>query len=130
MLLFQLNLASGPAVGAPIQFYFETRFNAARSTVYTSNAVTIEGMTGSSSSVVVGGEQSLNGGAFTSSNVTVTNGDTLTLRGTSSANAATTTLVTATVLGVTGTFAIVTAVAESARTRWHRRVFARFRKRS
>ena len=71
------------------QFTFTDIDNASFSTVYTSNAITIAGLSpGLSAFVVIGnGTYSKNGGAYVSANGgTVTNGDVITVRGTSSAN--------------------------------------------
>ena len=71
------------------QFTFTDIDNASFSTVYTSNTITVSGLTpGLSAFVVIGnGTYSKNGGAYVSANGgTVTNGDVITVRGTSSAN--------------------------------------------
>jgi len=70
------------------QFTFDDITNAAFSTVYTSNTITVSGLnTGLSATVTINnGTYSKNGLAYTSSPGSVTNNDTITVRATSSPN--------------------------------------------
>lgn len=113
----------GDVANAPDQFFFETRFKADVSTQYESNIETIRGLSAPAQSVVVNGEQSINGAPFTSDSVGVESGDTLQLRQTSSATAAAQKAATATIGGVVGTFVTVTAAAFVPATSWRRRAF-------
>jgi hypothetical protein len=128
LLPLHLNLASAPAGTSPYQFYFDTQFNVERSTLYVSSTAVIYGLSGSSTTSVTNGEQSVNGAAFTSSSVSISNGDTLRLRHTSSALASTAVTSTATIGSTVAAFVSITEAAEPARSRWNRRVFGAPRK--
>jgi hypothetical protein len=123
-------LIPGGSSTPPLAFHFETRFKADRSTQYTSNVQTITGLSDPTESVVVNGEQSLNGGDFTSSPVTLDDGDTLQLRQISSALASTQNVTTATIEGVVGSFVTITEAAEEVRTSFRRRAFVPWRRRA
>src|SRR5690349_10874275 len=60
--------------------------NVEKSTLTTSNTVTVTGLTGSVGIVITGGEYSVNGAAFTSSAGSIANGNTLAVRHTSSSS--------------------------------------------
>ena len=67
------------------QFYFTDVINAALNTTYTSNSITISGLSSGTTATLTlsGGLYSKNGGAFTNTSVSVTNGDTIRLQVTS-----------------------------------------------
>lgn len=84
--------------------------NAYRNTVYTSNTITVSGLSsGISTSVTVsGGTYSKNGGGYTSSSGTAVNGDTFTVRLTTSSSYSTTSNCTLSIGGVSDTYSVTT----------------------
>ena len=98
----------------PNAFNFVDQANIAISTVITSAAVTITGITGSAPVSVIGGSYSVGCGAtFTSGVGTITNNQTICVRHTSAATGGTVTNTTLTVGGVTDTFTSTTAAVAS-----------------
>lgn len=59
------------------QFYFTDVTNATLGATYTSNSITIAGLSGTATLYVTGGLYSLNGGAFVNTSTTVSNGNTI-----------------------------------------------------
>lgn len=95
----------------PNPFFFVDLSGAARSTVMTSNAVTITGINTPSPVSVTGGTYSIGcTGTFTATAGTVANGQTVCVRHTSSASFGTATTTTLTVGGVSDAFTTTTAV--------------------
>lgn len=95
----------------PDPFVFTDVVDADLSTVYTSNMITISGLTPTYSVPVTmsaGGTYSKNGGGYTSSAGTAQNGDTFTVRQTSSASYITAVNATLTVGGVSDTYTVTT----------------------
>ncbi len=88
---FTVTTRAAIALAGPIDF--TAVVDAERSTVFTSNTVTITALEVPVPIAVSGGEYSLNGGPFTTTAGTVRAGDTVAVRGSSSANAATNTIV-------------------------------------
>jgi hypothetical protein len=78
------------------------------SDLYSSNIVTITGITGLVDISIVGGEYRINGGAWTSAAGTITNGQTAQVRRTSSASYSTLVTATLTVGTVSGAYNITT----------------------
>lgn len=98
----------------PNTFSLTDVVNASTSTVYTSNAISIAGMSSSdtASASIAGAassEMQKNSGSWGTSPVTVSNGDTLVIRHTSSASAGTTVTTTLTVGNRSDTFTSTTA---------------------
>lgn len=115
------SLANRLVVGAagavfdvtPDAFAFTDVANAAVSTQYTSNEITVAGL-GPSASVpvtVAGATYSKNGGAYTSSDGVAENGDTFTVRHTSGAAFGQAISTTLTIGGVSDTFTTTTTIA-------------------
>jgi hypothetical protein len=98
--------------GTPNQFTFTDVTGASRSTVYTSNTITVAGINQSVAVSITGGTYSKNGGTYTSSAGTAVLGDTFAVRQTSSASYSTTTNTVLTIGGVSDTYS-VTTIAES-----------------
>lgn len=94
---------------SPDPFTFTDVTGASINTVYTSNTVTILGITGSVPISVTGGTYSIGAGAFTSVAGTVTNGQTVRVRGTSSGSFSTAINVTLTVGSYSDTYTVTTA---------------------
>lgn len=93
----------------PDPFTFTDVTDAALSTVYVSNTITISGLSsGVSVPVSVSGSYSKNGGAYTSAAGTAQNGDTFTLRVTSSGSESTPVNSSLTVGGVSDTWTVTT----------------------
>ena len=101
--------ANAPTDTTPNAFSFVDVTNVARSSVQTSNAVTISGIDTASPVSVVGGSYSINGQAFTSSAGILVNGNTVRVRHTASASAITQTNTTLTIGGVSDTYSSTTA---------------------
>lgn len=128
---FNFTLTDAPVVGSPKSvvvnvkvrvdsadtvpdaFAFTDVTSASRNTQYTSNTVTITGITQPSPVLVTNGSVSINGAAYTSSPTTITNGQTLSARVTSSPNYLTTINCVVSVGGVIDTYS-VTTVADAA----------------
>jgi uncharacterized delta-60 repeat protein len=95
----------------PNAFFFVDLSGAARSTVMTSNAVTITGINTPAPISVTGGTYSIGcNGTFTATAGTISNGQAVCVRHTSSASFGTATSTTLTVGGVSDTFTTTTAV--------------------
>lgn len=92
----------------PDAFSFADLYNAALSTVSTSDTITVTGINSAANISVVGGTYSKNGGSYTSSPGTVVNGDTVTTRITSSAFNLTTVNSVVTIGGVSDTYSVTT----------------------
>lgn len=105
---FTITTAAEAPDTTPDAFTFADVADAERSTVYTSNIVTIAGINAAAAVSVTGGEYRKNGGAWTTSAGTVVAGDTLQVRGTSSASYTADVNVTLTVGGVADTYTITT----------------------
>lgn len=105
---FTITTAAEAPDTTPDTFSFTDVADAERSTVYTSNVVTIAGINAAAAVSVTGGEYRKNGGAWTTSAGTVVAGDTLQVRGTSSASYTADVNVTLTVGGVADTYTITT----------------------
>jgi hypothetical protein len=109
---------TGTVAGAggetPDAFDFTDETNAALSTVFTSNAVTITGLTVPAAISVTGGEYSIGCTAtFTAEPGTIENNDTVCVRQTSSATPGETTDTVLSVGGGTGTFSVTTIPADT-----------------
>jgi hypothetical protein len=92
----------------PVAFTFTAVTNAEISTLYSSNIVTITGITGLVDISIVGGEYRINGGAWTSAAGTIANGQTAQVRRTSSSSYETLVTATLTVGTVSGAYDITT----------------------
>jgi hypothetical protein len=98
----------------PTAFAFTDIEDAALSTNYESDPVTISGLIGEAAISVVGGTYSINGGAFVSTPGTVENGDEIVAAGTSPATNSDETDVTVTVGTYSDTFTIATVEDDTA----------------
>lgn len=103
-----IGTASAPPDTTPDAFAFTDVTGAARSTLYTSNQITVAGINAAAAISVTGGEYQINGGAWTSSPGTVSNGNTVQVRGTSSSAYSTAVPVSLTIGGVSDTYTITT----------------------
>lgn len=108
------NVVTRAVDATPSAFTFAPVTNAALSTVYTSNAITVGGMDNGAVAPlsVSGGQYSLNGGGWSSAAATAHNGDTVALQVTSSANPATTVGATLTIGSVHGVYNVRTRPAD------------------
>lgn len=97
-----------PADTVPNAFGFTAITGTELSTQYTSNTITVWGISGQTAVSVVGGEYSINGGIFVSSNWLINLWDTVVLRSTSSASFSTNTNTVLNIGWITGTFTITT----------------------
>lgn len=95
----------------PTAFTFTDVTNAALSTVYTSNAITVAGIDGMTPISITGGEFSINGDSYTSSPDGVINGDVVTVRVTSSGSLSTATSAVLTIGGVIDTYTVTTTAS-------------------
>jgi hypothetical protein len=96
----------------PDAYTFTAQTGAARSTVTTSNAITVAGIDSAAAISISGGEYEINtSGTWASGAGTVNNGDTVKVRLTSSANYSTAATATLTIGGVDGTFSVTTEAA-------------------
>jgi len=95
----------------PDQFTFIDQTNAALSTVYPSNSITVSGINTAGPISIVGGTYAINGGSYTSASGTVNNNDTIIVQQTSSGSYSTTTNATLTIGGVSDTFSVTTLAA-------------------
>jgi hypothetical protein len=93
----------------PDAFSFTAQTGAARSTLVTSNSVTVSGISAAAAVAIVGGQYRVNGGGYTSAAGTVTNGQTVEVQLTSSPAYSTLTTATLTIGGVSGAFGVTTA---------------------
>jgi uncharacterized delta-60 repeat protein len=101
------------SANAPSAFSFTDQVNVDRSTVITSNVVTIAGLTAAGTVTVTGGEYRINAGSFTSASGSVNNADTVQVRHTSAATFGTATNTTLTISGVSDTFTSTTVAADT-----------------
>ena len=107
------SFSSTTAVNAPIDnqpdtFGFTDVDSVVRSSIQTSNGVTISGIDTASAISITGGQYSTNGQFFTSNTSTVVNGNTVRVRHTASSSAATRTDTTLTIGGISDTFSSIT----------------------
>jgi hypothetical protein len=93
----------------PDAFTFTDQTDAAVSTVYTSNSITVAGINAPATVTITGGEYSKNGGAWTSAAGSANLGDQFRVRHTSSAAFSTATNTALTIGGVSDTFTTTTA---------------------
>ena len=92
----------------PDQFTFTDQTGVARSTVITSNTITVTGINTAATISITGGEYSINGGLYTNSSGTVNNGNTVTVQQTSSGSYSTKSNATLTIGGISDTFSVTT----------------------
>ena len=92
----------------PDQFTFTDQANVARATLFTSNAITINGINDAAPVSIAGGEYAIDGGTFTATPGTVANGQSIVVRQASSTNFSTTTDATLTVGAISDTFGVTT----------------------
>jgi hypothetical protein len=92
----------------PSPFVFTDVTGATISTVYTSNTVTIAGLTGTATIRITGGTYSKNGGGYVSTDGTITNGNTVAVRVTSSASYSTAVNAVVTIGGASDTYTVTT----------------------
>jgi hypothetical protein len=92
----------------PDAFVFVDETNAALSTVYTSNAITVAGIDGATAITVSGGEYRKNAGSWVSTPGTVVAGDSVDVRLTTSGSYSTATNCTLDIGGVTDTYTVTT----------------------
>ncbi len=97
----------------PDAFNFTAVSNAALSTPFTSNTITVSGINTAAPISVTGGQYSIGGGAFTSAAGSVTNGQIVVVRLTSSAGTNTTTQAILTIGSGTGNFAVTTVLVNT-----------------
>jgi uncharacterized membrane protein len=106
---FDVTTVAAPSDGIPDAFSFTAQTGAARSTLATSNSVTVAGIDTAAAIAVVGGQYRVNGGGYTSAAGTVTNGQTVDVQLTSSSAYSTLTTATLNIGGVVGAFDVTTA---------------------
>ena len=92
----------------PDRFTFTDKTNAALSTEYKSNAITVAGINTAASISITGGTYSINGGTYTSASGTVSLGNTVKVRKMSAAAYSTTKSTTLTIGGISDTFSVTT----------------------
>jgi len=97
---------------SPDPFTFTDLYYQPQSTVVTSAAITVTGITASVAISVTGGLYSINGGSFVSVSGTVSAGDTVRARHTTAAAVSTTTDTVVTIGGISDTFSSTTAPPE------------------
>jgi hypothetical protein len=104
---------SGGGDTTPDSFTFTDVTNAALSTQYTSNTITVSGIDTAAAISISGGSgtYSINGGSYTASGGTVNNGDTVSVRVTSSGSNSTAVNATLTIGGVSDTYSVTTLAA-------------------
>jgi hypothetical protein len=100
--------AAAPLDTVPNVYAFTDVTGATISTVYTSNTVTIAGLTGTATIRITGGTYSKNGAGYVSTQGTITNGNTVTVRATSSASYSTAVNAVVTIGGVSDTYTVTT----------------------
>lgn len=103
-----IGTASAGPDTTPDAFTFTDVTGATRSTLYTSNTITVAGINAAAPISVTGGEYRVNGGAWVSSSGTVVNGDTVQVRGTSSGAYSTAVSVVLTIGGVSDSYTVTT----------------------
>jgi hypothetical protein len=92
----------------PDQFTFKDKKGASLNKVYTSDTITVSGITVGTPISITGGTYSINGGSYTGADDTVNNGDTVTVQKTSSGSYSTAMDATLTIGGVSDTFSVTT----------------------
>jgi hypothetical protein len=97
-----------PPDTTPEPFSFNDLTDAALSTVFESNSITVAGINSAATISISGGDYSIGGGDYTSSEGTVTGGQTVRVRQISSSSYSTTTDATLTIGGVSDTFSVTT----------------------
>jgi len=109
------------AANTPSAFTFTDISNASLATLYTSNTITIAGLTGGVSVPVsiTGGTYSKNGGAYTSAAGTAVNGDTFAVQVTSSASNNANSNVVLTVGATSDTYTVSTPVVLTTTSAWN-----------
>lgn len=112
---FAISITNVIEDSTPSAFSFVDITNAALSTVYESNAITVAAIEAQATPAITitGGEYSVNGGTYTSSAGTVTLGDSVTVRCTSSGSNSTAVNVALTIGGVSDTYTVTTLAAGS-----------------
>jgi hypothetical protein len=103
--------AAMPTGSPPSQFTFTDVTSATNSTLYTSNTITLSGMSGTLPVTITGGQYSKNGGAYTSVADTAVNGDTFAVQVTSSSSFSTAVNAALSVGSVSDTYTVTTAAA-------------------
>jgi hypothetical protein len=106
---FNVALSAEPDT-IPNTFLFADVTGTSASSVYTSNTITVSGITAASPISITGGTYSKNGGAYTSTAGTVVNGDTVSVRVTSGASGSTTSA-TLDIGGVSDTYSVTIAAS-------------------
>ncbi len=102
-----------PPDTTPDAFSFTAQTGVARSTLTTSNTITVSGINTASPISIVGGTYSIDGGTYTSATGTVNNGDTVMLQQTSSGSFSTLTTATLDIGGVSGAFDVTTLAEDT-----------------
>jgi hypothetical protein len=103
------NTGETPAIDTiPSIFAFVDVPIASLNIQYTSNVVTIGGLTGTTTIRTTGGPYSKNGGAYTSAQGTVVNGDQISVRTVSTATSATSRNIVLTIGGISDTYTVTT----------------------
>jgi hypothetical protein len=109
---FTVTTEAAPADTTPDAYTFTAQANAARSTVTTSNAITVAGIDSAAAISISGGEYEINtSGTWVSGAGTVNNGNTVKVRLTSSASYSSAATATLTIGGVDGAFTVTTGAA-------------------
>lgn len=112
---FSVTTVAPGSDNVPDAFAFSTLINAAISTTYVSDIITVTGTDTSSAISIANGEYSLNGGTtWVTASGTVNLGSTVVVRRASSGTFNTAVLTTLTIGGVTGAFTIITAPSQAA----------------
>jgi hypothetical protein len=107
-----VDFADPAADTTPDAYTFTAQTGAARSTVTTSNTITVAGIDSAAAISIAGGEYEINtSGTWASGAGTVNNGDTVKVRLTSSASYSTAATATLTIGGVDGAFSVTTEAA-------------------
>jgi uncharacterized protein YkwD len=105
---FSVTTLPSPDVTPPDQFTFADQTGVALSTLVTSNAITVSGITEAVPISITGGTYSINDGSYTNADGIVNNGNTVKVQQTSSESYSTTTNATLNIGGVTDTFSVTT----------------------
>jgi hypothetical protein len=105
---FTSTTESAPNDSTPDAFSFSDQTGVARSSVVTSNTITVTGINTAATVTVSGGNYSKNGGAYTSASTTANVNDTFSVRHTSSSSYATNKSTTLTIGGVSDVFTTTT----------------------
>ncbi|MDD2925569.1 DUF1566 domain-containing protein, partial [Rhodoferax sp.] len=110
---YRLRLVRGtqsfvPSDTTPDAFSFTAQSGVARSSLISSNTITVAGLDAPASIAISGGDYQIDNGGWTNSAGVVSNGQTVTVRHTSSASANTTVTTTLTIGGVSASFSTTT----------------------